>query len=112
MPLNPCAFAPLCRCAISPSSIHHILFKSFLHHILLFNSVFKMFKGLFLSFGYRHHTGGSPDRISPETLSYPVHCHVQAYLFRGIVEHVELLDASSHMTEPYADVSYQHASLV
>src|SRR5512133_2781102 len=100
------------RGAFSPSSIHHILFKSFLHHILLFKSVFNLFQGLFLSFGYSHYSRGSPDRISPETLSYSVHCQIEADFFRGIVKHIELLDASYHVAEPYANEPYKHSSLV
>src|SRR5450759_38409 len=82
------------------------------HHTLLFKSVFKLFNGFFLSFAYRHHSGSSPDRISPETLPDFVHCHIKADLFRSIVKHVKLLDASHQMAEPYANKSYKHTSLV
>src|SRR5450759_4173089 len=106
------AIAPLRRYAFLSSSIHHILLKSLLHHILLINGIFELFNGLSLPFGYRHYSGGSPDRISPETLPDPVHCHIKADLFRSIVKHVKLLNSSHHMTEPYTNKSYKHTSLV
>src|SRR5664279_1976834 len=86
--------------------------ESFLHHILLFKGVFELFQGLFLSFGCRHYSGGSPDRISPETLSDLVHCHIKADLFRSVVKHVKLLNSSYHVTEPYADEPDKHTSLI
>src|SRR5512140_115062 len=107
-----CTVTPLRLCAVTPLFLVPVSLQPFLHQILLPDRILKLFAGFLLPFLCSHNPDSSPHRIAPETVSYPVHCQIQIYLFGGIVEHIELLDSSDHMAEPDPDKPDEHAALV